>query len=66
MRIEHNDNCRGKFYDMIAKGNKQCNVVLDPQALMNLEVIKAKYGFKDTQAIRYALAVAVIKERKEG
>lgn len=51
---------------MIAKGNRQCNVVLDPNAQANLELIKTKYGFKDSQAVRYALAIAVIKERKEG
>lgn len=51
---------------MIRKGNKQCNVVLDPKAQANLELIKIKYGFKDTQAVQYALAVAAIKESKEG
>lgn len=51
---------------MIKKENKQVNVVLDPEALRRLEFIKIKYGFKDTQAIRYALAVTELKERREG
>ena len=50
---------------MIKKGNRQVNVVLDPEAIRRLEFIKIKYGFKDTQAVRYALAVAEIKERKD-
>ena len=49
---------------MIKKGNKQVNVVLDPEAQKRLAYIKAKFGFKDTQAIKYALAVCEIKERK--
>lgn len=51
---------------MIKKGNKQVNVVLDPDSLRRLELLKIKYGFKDTAAVRYALALAEIKERKEG
>lgn len=48
----------------IRKGNKQVNVVLDPDSQRKLEFIKAKFGFKDTQAIKYAIAVTEIKERK--
>ena len=50
---------------MIKKGNKQVNVVLDPDSQKKLAYLKAKYGFKDTQAIKFALAVCEIKERKE-
>lgn len=49
---------------MVKKGNKQVNIVLNPQDQLKLDYLCEKLGLKPTQVYRLALGLYYSTERK--